>query len=223
MFSSLLNRYKCTVCDYAVTYYANYIQHLKKHENQSNTPTDLLSLGKKRIHQGDEALNGSLAKIPKLAENGENSSSSLDTIESPPHTSSPINTLLKCSFCPFQCYDDPTLESHLVHHQTNPNWLHVCNICTFRTSSKKSLKEHARLHLLSSFTLQHQQQQHQNGVSLNNGHNNHHHQQQTENHRNGEYANGFVENNHHRRQQHDKQNNHRNQFAEHEDSSNGSM
>lgn len=35
-------RYKCTVCDYSVTYYANFIQHLKKHENQANVTKEQL-------------------------------------------------------------------------------------------------------------------------------------------------------------------------------------
>jgi hypothetical protein len=35
-------RYRCMVCDYAVTYYANFIQHLKKHENQANVSKEQL-------------------------------------------------------------------------------------------------------------------------------------------------------------------------------------
>lgn len=37
-----MQRYKCTVCDYSVTYYANFIQHLKKHLNQENVSKEQL-------------------------------------------------------------------------------------------------------------------------------------------------------------------------------------
>lgn len=202
----MIGRYKCTVCDYAVTYYANYIQHLKKHENQRNIPTDLLNLGRKR-HQ-DEDGNGSLLKVPKVVENGENSSTgsvsgasvgSVDSNEN--HNSS----LLKCCYCPFHCFDEATLDTHLIHHQDNPNWLHVCHICTFRTSSKKSLKEHSKVHL--SNTYQHwqnggEQEKHVNGGLVAT--------------KKREYLNGFGDNGHTKSHQYQKGNGH-------DDSSNGSL
>ncbi|ODM93032.1 putative zinc finger protein [Orchesella cincta] len=141
-------KYKCTICDYAVTYYANYIQHLKKHENQRNIPSELLSLKVlSRKGQLDDESGNSILKIPKLLEvvqNGEphtNSNGSLDSGDG----------LMRCPFCPFVCGDEPALDSHLIHHQENPNLLHVCPTCSFRTSSKKSLKEHSKCHMPANY------------------------------------------------------------------------
>ena len=116
-------RYKCTVCDYAVTYYANFIQHLKKHSTQPEVPPELL-----------------IAKpLSKMRADGVPASKTVAS------TKVPVLKKLGCTECSFKTSDEKTLNEHMAEHDRAPSY-HKCYFCAFVASSKADLKEHVRLH-----------------------------------------------------------------------------
>ncbi|CAG7815402.1 unnamed protein product [Allacma fusca] len=143
-------RYRCTVCDYAVTYYANYIQHLKKHSTQPEVPPELLIAKPLSKMKGEgQSVNSKSSSPAKSATSPITSTNAtISHEETRPKKKSPW----KCNMCPFSTDDEKLYEEHKTRHIASSqnfkksNAVHKCSFCDFAAASKSSLKDHVRLH-----------------------------------------------------------------------------
>ncbi|KAK6618934.1 hypothetical protein RUM44_003315 [Polyplax serrata] len=144
-------KYKCEKCDYSVKYYANYVQHMRKHE----------------IH--DEAVqerNANSRKPDKFREQplaiGDNSRKTLQDgdftlIEQQtlllqerrkPMDSTDESRHYDCKYCPFANNRKNAVETHMRRHYRISKTKHKfeCPFCDYSTSHDNFLREHCKLH-----------------------------------------------------------------------------
>ncbi|XP_072393379.1 uncharacterized protein [Diabrotica undecimpunctata] len=147
-------RYKCEDCDYSVKYYANYVQHLKKHKMNAEA------------HAARRSSEDSELEIDESIE-VTNTISQEETVEST--ADQQIDTLLQlqekstqlkdedkkyfwCSFCPYSSSRKDAVDNHQKRHAcisglTNA---YTCDCCDYTVPQSHYLREHKKLHFLQS-------------------------------------------------------------------------
>lgn len=139
-------KYRCEKCDYSVKYYANYVQHMRKHQNH------------------DEALkrrksdNGFNTQIEQKIINKDNASFFLSSIERQSlilegkkkkmFDASQKKDHYDCLYCPYVSDGREKLDSHSKRHYrvSKIKWESECIHCDYSVPQKNLLKEHIKIH-----------------------------------------------------------------------------
>lgn len=134
-------RYRCDRCDYAVKYYANYLQHVKNHEEQVNAHESM------ELDNGDSTVAAvDLPDQPPLSTADRQHIWLQDKLRSvQPQT---VREPLHCQFCPFTSENQDELTGHIGHHAVNgATGSYRCNFCDFTVADRQEdLSEHIGLH-----------------------------------------------------------------------------
>ncbi|CAG9858694.1 unnamed protein product [Phyllotreta striolata] len=138
-------RYKCDDCDYSVKYYANYVQHVKKHKLNDEAhatltfrPDDDLEI--------DEDLEAAREdqQIDALAE---------------PKQDEPVkddDKKISCCFCPYTSNRKDAVDNHQKRHAcvSGNNSTYACEHCDYSVPQSHFLREHKKLHFAGNKTEQ---------------------------------------------------------------------
>jgi len=144
-------RYRCDRCDYAVKYYANYLQHMKKHDQYDTA----LANGNIAEFNVDDGSSETGEATPGLDVDGHLMEHSLSTAEKqqiwledklrPP--SNGEEEPFHCHYCPYRCNQKGELELHSRKHAVNgATGSYRCNFCDFTVLEQSQLYEHIQLH-----------------------------------------------------------------------------
>ncbi|XP_057338406.1 zinc finger protein 729-like isoform X1 [Microplitis mediator] len=160
-------RYRCDTCDYSVKYYANYVQHLKKHhanaQSQASQRQDETSMDYDNNFIDEDDVNKSPSKSRRkstISSNtlGNNSSTagfsassvsnqdkqSIILMQKKSNTITPF-TLLRCTECPFSSTDKDTVDAHKRRHGID-RLTPPCPHCNYVPRKDENVSEHIRLH-----------------------------------------------------------------------------
>lgn len=162
-------RYCCTVCDYSVKYYANYVQHLKKHEANDIAQAERRQGETESIpieNETDEGMySGRCGKSLKKT----GISSPINSQVAPPQTSNQDKQSVmlmqrraamkaaiesepkfRCQSCPFSSNDKDIMDAHRRRHgieRMTPS----CPHCDYVPKKEENIAEHIKLHFTRMF------------------------------------------------------------------------
>lgn len=136
-------RYKCEICDYSVKYYANYVQHMRKHQMNDE------ALAERRKGSGEFTENGTT----------ENTEQDADDIKLAIKTM-PRPAAVKSDFQQFSISDQQTLRILQRRRSINSNVkeaitpetpstnrkMHLCSLCPYSNQRQDALQNHYRRH-----------------------------------------------------------------------------
>lgn len=161
-------RYCCGFCDYSVKYYANYVQHLKKHEANALAQAEKRQEDIETISIENDEHEGlfsgrcgkSLKKprvsspvqsqtIPLQTSNQDKQSAMLmqrreiqASIESEPK--------FRCLSCPFSSNDKDAMDAHKRRHGID-RMMPSCPHCDYVPKKEENIAEHIKLHFTRMF------------------------------------------------------------------------
>lgn len=139
-------RYKCEICDYSVKYYANYVQHMRKHQMNDEAQAER----KKGINGFSE--NECESTVNKLDDNGDNIKLAIKTMPKRP---------VRSDFQQFSISDQQTLRLLQRRRSINKNTkegntselsptkdrkMHMCIFCPYTNQRQDALNNHYRRH-----------------------------------------------------------------------------
>ncbi|KAI9559687.1 hypothetical protein GHT06_013692 [Daphnia sinensis] len=135
-------RYRCDRCDYAVKYYTNFLQHVKRHDESetSEAPDEAMDVETQEpavptIHLPEQPL--STADRQHIWLQDKLRSVQQQSVEEP----------FFCQYCPYRCDSQDSLASHNGHHAANgAAGSYRCNFCDFTVTHQEELSEHIGLH-----------------------------------------------------------------------------
>lgn len=131
-------RYRCDRCDYAVKYYANYVQHMKEHDTVDDDEAmevDTNEPAVPTIQLPDQSL--STADRQHIWLQDKLRSVQQQNVQDP----------FFCQYCPFRSDSQVDLTSHIGHHAANgATGSYRCNFCDFTVMEQEDLSEHIGLH-----------------------------------------------------------------------------
>lgn len=144
-------RYNCDTCDYSVRYYANYVQHKKKHILNEKAHAD--KNASDHTDENDDEIEDS--DMPYYEE--------LDNIEALNQTIEPIETqscttfkqdandekeTFYCHLCPYFDESKDSVDNHLKQHTSLSGIAnnHTCEICDYSVPQMNILEDHLKLH-----------------------------------------------------------------------------
>ncbi|XP_073941504.1 uncharacterized protein isoform X2 [Choristoneura fumiferana] len=139
-------RYKCEVCDYSVKYYANYVQHMRKHQMNDEAVAERK---KSNEETNEEAENDAQESKPSKG----NIKLAIKTMPKGP-------TRPKSDFQQFSVSDQQTLrllqlrrsinnvekEKHPEPSPTKERKLHMCLLCPYSNQRQDALGNHYKRH-----------------------------------------------------------------------------
>ncbi|XP_045472161.1 zinc finger protein Xfin-like isoform X3 [Harmonia axyridis] len=151
-------RYNCDTCDYSVKYYANYVQHKKKHTLNEKAQADKNASSDHTDENEDEIEEGYLPYYEEI-----------DNIEALNETIEPIENLscskikehleekkrtFYCHLCPFADNKKEVVNDHLRRHTSFSGITnnHTCEICDYSVPQISFLKDHLELHAVPAKT-----------------------------------------------------------------------
>ncbi|XP_046463328.1 uncharacterized protein LOC124209404 isoform X7 [Daphnia pulex] len=143
-------RYRCDRCDYAVKYYTNFLQHMKRHDESETAAGGETT--------ADEAMDVETHELPptttvptiQLPEQPLSTADRQhiwlqDKLRSVQHQS--VQQPFSCQYCPYRCGNQEDLISHIDHHAANgATGSFRCNFCDFTVMIQEELSEHIGLH-----------------------------------------------------------------------------
>ncbi|KAL3282048.1 hypothetical protein HHI36_005249 [Cryptolaemus montrouzieri] len=144
-------RYKCETCDYSVKYYANYVQHKKKHTMNEKAHADKNTSD--HTDENEEELDDSEMPYYEDLDNIEALNESIEPAES--QSCSTIKEhltdekrLYYCHLCPYANYRKDAVDNHLKRHTSisGSENNHTCEICDYSVPQIHFLKDHLKLH-----------------------------------------------------------------------------
>ncbi|XP_011264964.2 uncharacterized protein LOC105256594 isoform X2 [Camponotus floridanus] len=160
-------RYRCDTCDYSVKYYANFIQHLKKHQANAEAQASRRQFEDDRISVDSD----SIADVTVASSSRKSSRSSVVVVSSGnniTNTLQPSNQdkqslllmqkkgiisatgeadaeTIRCLSCPFSTTDKDVMDAHKRRHgieRMTPS----CPHCDYIPRKDENIGEHIRLH-----------------------------------------------------------------------------
>ncbi|XP_072752584.1 uncharacterized protein [Anoplolepis gracilipes] len=164
-------RYRCDTCDYSVKYYANFIQHLKKHQANAEAQASRRQFEDDRISvDSDSAVDiavasassssrkSSRSSVAVVASSGNNIANALQPSNQDKQslllmqkkgiisaTGEPDAETIRCLSCPFSTTDKDVMDAHKRRHgierMTPP-----CPHCDYIPRKDENIGEHIRLH-----------------------------------------------------------------------------
>ncbi|XP_034945126.1 zinc finger protein 845-like isoform X2 [Chelonus insularis] len=162
-------RYRCDTCDFSVKYYANYVQHLKKHHSNNsddvNNQSDIsmeydqdyneiksTNYGKSRrkstISSGLSAGNNSSIIFGGLYNISNQDKQSILFMQKKEETIAMLEeqeTLFRCHECPFSSPDKDILDIHKRRHGLE-RLTPPCPHCNYVPRKDENVSEHIKLH-----------------------------------------------------------------------------
>lgn len=119
-------RYLCEFCDYSVTNYANYVQHMKKHK--------LNNEARARRHSDE---------MEYLEEPLDNERSAVTQTKD-----SEDKKLLGCQHCPYTSARKDAIDNHQKRHisVSGITNIHTCEHCDYSVPQSHHLREHTKCH-----------------------------------------------------------------------------
>lgn len=119
-------RYLCEFCDYSVTNYANYIQHLKKHKLNNEAHARRSS---DEMEDPEEALDNEKSGVTQTKENEE-------------------KKLLWCLYCPYTSTRKDAVDNHQKRHicVSGVENTYNCEHCDYSVPQGHILREHTKCH-----------------------------------------------------------------------------
>ncbi|KAK9870409.1 hypothetical protein WA026_007979 [Henosepilachna vigintioctopunctata] len=146
-------RYKCETCDYSVKYYANYVQHKKKHTMNDKAQADKNS--NDQIDENEEEIEESEMPYCEEIDNIEALNESIEPLES--QSCSTIRQhlieekrLFYCHLCPYANCRKDAVDNHLKRHSTISGVAstYTCETCDYSVPQIHFLKDHMKLHVV---------------------------------------------------------------------------
>ena len=133
-------RYRCDRCDYAVKYYANFLQHMKKHDEQEAAEESM------EIDNNEPAVPTSQLPSQPLSTADRQHIWLQDKLRSVQHQNVQEPSYF-CQFCPYKCDMQADLTAHIGHHAASgATGGYRCNFCDFTVTEQEDLSEHIGLH-----------------------------------------------------------------------------
>lgn len=129
-------RYRCDRCDYAAKHHANYLQHVKKHDDH-------------------ELLHSGLPQHPATAAPSTTADRQhiwlQEKLIEQLHPSAAVEVTVACQYCPFRCRTSEELSAHTANHavvngRTAAAGGYRCNFCDYTAAEQHQLPDHIRLH-----------------------------------------------------------------------------
>lgn len=140
-------RYKCEHCDYSVKYYANYVQHLKKHQMNDDA-----HVGKK-IEDDDEEMVTDLSTADKQTAAILQSRESIAAASTTLTVAAALENqeekkLFWCSHCPYTNHRKDAVDNHLKRHVSISGVpsSYTCKHCDYSVPQAHFLRDHTKLH-----------------------------------------------------------------------------
>lgn len=131
-------RYRCDRCDYAVKYYANFLQHVKKHD-EFDSAQMLEDPSVQPTASSMDQVNLSTADRQHIWLR--------DKLQRSPLPSSATEEPFTCQYCPFRTAVQTDLASHTANHACQgATGSYRCNFCDFTVAEQSHLSEHIQLH-----------------------------------------------------------------------------
>ncbi|XP_070162391.1 zinc finger protein 91 isoform X4 [Polyergus mexicanus] len=161
-------RYRCDTCDYSVKYYANFIQHLKKHQanaeaqasrrqfedehisvdNDSITDVAIASTSSRKSSRSSVAVASSGNNVTNTLQPSNQDKQSLLLMQKKgiiSATGEPDAETIRCLSCPFSTTDKDVMDAHKRRHgierMTPP-----CPHCDYIPRKDENIGEHIKLH-----------------------------------------------------------------------------
>ncbi|CAG9814202.1 unnamed protein product [Phaedon cochleariae] len=149
-------RYKCDHCDYSVKYYANFVQHLKKHKlnaeaHAARRPSDE---GDLEVDESAEASTGIIPEDasrplkPSLAD--QQVAAILQHREAGHSMESEERKHYWCPNCPYMNTRKDAVDNHQKRHSniSGVKSAYTCEHCDYSVPQSHFLKEHTKLHFM---------------------------------------------------------------------------
>ncbi|CAK1549727.1 unnamed protein product [Leptosia nina] len=137
-------RYKCEICDYSVKYYANYVQHMRKHQMNDEAQAE-----RKKGVDGGVEYEGESSQETKQDDKGENIKLAIKTMPK----------RVKSDFQQFSISDQQTLRllqqkrsintEPVASTNTSPKKdrkMHLCYFCPYRNQRLDAIENHEKRH-----------------------------------------------------------------------------
>ncbi|XP_029665409.1 uncharacterized protein LOC115236845 isoform X5 [Formica exsecta] len=161
-------RYRCDTCDYSVKYYANFIQHLKKHQanaeaqasrrqfeddhisvdSDSITDVATASTSSRKSSRSSVAVGSSGNNVTNTLQPSNQDKQSLLLMQKKgiiSATGEPDAETIRCLSCPFSSTDKDVMDAHKRRHgierMTPP-----CPHCDYIPRKDENIGEHIKLH-----------------------------------------------------------------------------
>ncbi|XP_050307257.1 uncharacterized protein LOC126743997 isoform X2 [Anthonomus grandis grandis] len=145
-------RYNCAACDYSVKYYANFVQHLKKHKFSDDAHAAKKEEDSEENLDDDEdeeeeAEEDSCTDLVKISAEEQQMSEIL-------HQRTPVPSEEKklhwCQYCPYVNTRRDALENHQKKHKSVSGVVHTyaCDHCDFSVPQVHFLRDHTKLHFI---------------------------------------------------------------------------
>lgn len=148
-------RYRCDKCDYSVKYYANYVQHVKKHDNEialsieeeiidDPVESEEPKLAMKSLNSKPGALKLTLADrqaLMILQEIRNNNNNMKDV-------SMDDRKLFWCPHCPYTSHRRDAVDNHVNRHisVSGIRRNYTCEHCDYTVPQSHFLREHTNIH-----------------------------------------------------------------------------
>lgn len=157
-------RYQCDRCDYSVKYYANYIQHIRKHD----LGLDIKSLDDdiKEITIEDDVIDVDDCKSPRVAVKTLQANKpgalklsladrqTLMILQEIRNNNIPKEVLVEekklfwCPHCPYTSYRKDAVDNHVNRHMcvSGIRNNYICDHCDYTVPQSHFLREHTKIH-----------------------------------------------------------------------------
>ncbi|XP_057652819.1 zinc finger protein 208-like isoform X2 [Diorhabda carinulata] len=153
-------RYQCEHCDYSVKYYANYVQHIKKHKMNADAQAARRSSDEADLEIDESIEETNNQEVPA---NNDDDDKQYDEEDKKVQTQIDDTVQLQtriiedkdsffCSLCPYSDIKKEIIINHVNCHAcvSGTSSTYTCEHCDFTVPQMNTLREHTKLHFLPS-------------------------------------------------------------------------
>lgn len=157
-------RYKCELCDYSVKYYANYVQHMRKHQMNADAQAARQGISKAEpleefTLQSKSDTKLAIKSLPKQSykDRSKLSISDQQTLKLLHRRRSSVASnkdipeerkVYRCTYCPYTNQRRDALDNHMRRHASvsgiNGNF--TCHYCDYAAPQSQFLRDHMKVH-----------------------------------------------------------------------------
>ncbi|XP_030747912.1 uncharacterized protein LOC115876316 [Sitophilus oryzae] len=157
-------RYNCEYCDYSVKYYANYVQHLKKHKFDEDAHAAMKKTDEANERNNDVIESMEVAfNATEVCDDGVVLKTSVAdqqmlniTQQRKSNSTSPLDDKKTyfCPYCPYVNSRRDALDNHLKRHKcvSGVRSVYACEHCDYSVPQAHFLREHAKIHFVPNRT-----------------------------------------------------------------------
>ncbi|VVC90350.1 unnamed protein product [Leptidea sinapis] len=169
-------RYKCEICDYSVKYYANYVQHMRKHqmndealaerkkgsnglnetehqENKQGIKSEAVTLAiktmPKRVKSDFQQFSISDQQTLRLLQRRRSFTNNANETNATDPSPTKDRKLLLCMLCPYTNQRQDALQNHYKRHDESDSFIsgnNKCSFCDLVVVQSHFLREHLKTH-----------------------------------------------------------------------------